>query len=498
MREQKYYSQILKASSIMGGAAGITQLLSLIRVKLAAVLIGSVGVGLIASFGALQGLIGTLTGLGIQASAVRGISDATSRGDAQTVSRLVVVIRRACLLTGLVGFGVTILLSSLLSQLTFGGDEYRVDIAALGLVVLLTNMSAAHTALIQGVRRISDLARINVTVALVSTLVAPAFYGLWGFRGVVPAMVALAGTQLVASFHFARGVKINHVEVTWRETFFDAAGLMRLGAATVWTGLVGSAVAYMTVRLIGQYDGIKSIGLYSAAFAISGVFVNFVLGAMGADYYPRLTGLSSNPKEMRHLVNEQTEVGLLLAVPGLLLTMVFAPWILDLLYADEFIASAELLRWFALGCLARVLSWPLGYVMLALGRSGMLVATETLTHLVHALMIFVALKFVGLIGVGQAFVILYVFHFLINLYVGRQLIQFRLSRRVVVITVISSLIVVLIFASSQFFERTTSLAVGLPSIAIALTASAYLLLRGIGRDGSLRSAIGRKFKFSRR
>ncbi|MEK9776722.1 MAG: hypothetical protein VW339_11375, partial [Quisquiliibacterium sp.] len=68
------YAQILKASSIMGGAAGINLLLGMVRVKFAAVLIGTTGVGLIASFTAIQGLIGTLAGLGIHSSAVRDIA----------------------------------------------------------------------------------------------------------------------------------------------------------------------------------------------------------------------------------------------------------------------------------------------------------------------------------------------------------------------------------------------------------------------------------------
>ena len=43
MSAEKSYAQILKASSIMGGAAGINLLLSMIRTKFVAVLIGTTG-----------------------------------------------------------------------------------------------------------------------------------------------------------------------------------------------------------------------------------------------------------------------------------------------------------------------------------------------------------------------------------------------------------------------------------------------------------------------
>jgi len=47
LNPEKSYSQILKASSIMGGAAGINMILVMVRVKFAAVLIGTTGVGLL-------------------------------------------------------------------------------------------------------------------------------------------------------------------------------------------------------------------------------------------------------------------------------------------------------------------------------------------------------------------------------------------------------------------------------------------------------------------
>ncbi len=70
----------------------------------------------------------------------------------------------------------------------------------------------------------------------------------------------------------------------------------------------------------GQVTASKGAGIYSAAFALSGMFVNFVLQAMGSDYYPRLTSVATNKAMMNRMVNEQTEIGLLLGVPGLLAT----------------------------------------------------------------------------------------------------------------------------------------------------------------------------------
>jgi PST family polysaccharide transporter len=217
----------------------------------------------------------------------------------------------------------------------------------------------------------------------------------------------MAAVQLAASWHFARRVPVPVVAVSWRESFDLAGGLVRLGLVFMWSGLVGSLVAYLTRALITQQLSLEAVGIFGAAFALSGIFINFVLGAMGADYYPRLTAVASDRNAVNRLVNEQTEIGLLLAVPGLLATLSLAPWIIRLFYTGAFLPAADLLQWFVLGCLGQVLSWPLGFVMLALGKGQWFFITETSANILHLGLIGLGLWALGLEGVALAFFMLY-------------------------------------------------------------------------------------------
>ncbi len=477
MTSKSSYAQILKASSIMGGAAGINLLLGMVRVKFAAVFIGTTGVGLLSSFGALQGLIGTLAGLGLQSSAVREIAAAVGKGDEQAIGRAVLTLRRLCWLTGLVGMAAMMLLAPLLSQLTFGHRDYTLDIAALGVIILFGNLSGGQIALIQGMRRIGDMARANIYGAAAGTVAAIGFYAALGLRGIIPTLLAVSAIQLALSFHFARRVPVPKVSLTWRQTFAEASGMVRLGLVMMWNGLMGSAVAYLTVTLITQHEGTQAVGLYSAAFALSGMFVNFVLGAMGADYYPRLTGVASDKPAMVRMVNEQTEIGLLLALPGLLATMALAPWILQIFYTREFLGAVEMLQWFILGCLGRVISWPMGYIMLALGKSSWLIVSESVMHAVHILLIFFGLQVFGLVGVAQSFVLLYVFHIFVTLLIGRKLISFSWSNRARATIFLSILASALILFTCLQLELMTATLVGGTTTALALLVSASTILK---------------------
>lgn len=469
----------------MGGAAGINMLLGMVRVKFAAVLVGTTGVGLISSFGALQGLVGTLAGLGIQSSAVREISAAVGKGDGQAIGRAVLALRRMCLLTGLVGMAAMLLLAPLLSQLTFGHRDYSLDIAALGVIILFSSLSGGQVALIQGMRRIGDIARANTYGAAIGTLAAICFYAALGLRGIVPTLVAVSAAQVGLSWYFARQVPVPKVSLTWRQTFAEAGGMVRLGLVLMWNRLMGSAVAYLTVILITQHEGVQAVGLYSAAFAMSGMFVNFVLGAMSADYYPRLTAAIHDEPAMVRLVNEQTEIGLLLALPGLLATMVLAPWILQIFYTREFLGAVELLQWFILGCLGRVISWPMGYIMLALGKSSWLIVSESLMHAVHILLIFLGLQIFGLVGVAQSFVVLYVLHIFVMLFIGRKLISLTWSSSTRATIFLSILVSALILFAFLQLERMTAILVGGTTTAFASIVSASIILKRTERHRSI-------------
>ncbi len=473
----------------MGSAAGVSLLLGMVRVKFAAVLIGATGVGLIASFAAVQGLVGNLASLGIQSSAVREIAAAVGKKDEQAIGRAVLTLRRICWLTGLAGMAVMMLLAPLLSHITFGHRNYALDIAALGIIILFGNLAGGQTALIQGMRRIGDMARADIIGAAFGTVAAIGFYTTLGLRGIIPTLVAVSAFQLALSWHFAQKVPVPKVELTIRQTFAEANGMVRLGLVFMTNGLMASAVAYATVALITQYEGTQAVGLYSAAFAISGMLVNFVLGAMGADYYPRLAVAAGDRAAMTRMVNEQTEIGLLLAMPGLLATLALAPWILQLFYTREFLGAVELLQWFILGCLGRVISWPLGYVMLALGRGKWYLLTEASFNLLHLALISLGLHILGIEGVAISFFMMYLVYTIAVYRVCNRLIGFRWTVECIRLSLVSLATLGTIFVIFQQISLWPATLSGLSITLIAGLLCARNLTSRVGPNHRIVQAI---------
>jgi len=475
----------------MGGAAGIKVLMGMIGVKFAAVLIGATGIGLLATLTAVLGLIVTLAGLGIQTSAVRDIAIAVASDNPQAVSRKVHAVKRLCWITGLIGMLVALVLSPLISQVTFGHAEYRYEIAILGIAILFANLSSGQMALIQGMRRIGDLALINIVSAMIGTLASVALYATFGLRGIAPALVAIAAIQLALSWHYARQLPVLNADLSWRDTFTEASGMVRLGLVFMWSSLMVSAVIFVTVALITQQQGLPAVGLYSAAFALSGAFVSFVLGAMGADYYPRLTAMAHDEPAMCRLVNEQTEIGLLLALPGLLATLALAPWAIRLLYTPEFLGAVVLLQWFILGCLGRVISWPLGFVMLALGKGRWFFVIETGANLFHVALVALGLFWFGVEGVAVAFFVLYLGYIVATYLVSRYLIGFRWSIACTRLAMLGLPPLLLTFVAVRWLPLWPATVVGcLLTIAVSVYALRSLVQR-IGHDHRIFRLVGK-------
>jgi antigen flippase len=105
--------------------------------------------------------------------------------------------------------------------------------------------------------------------------------------------------------------------------------------------------------------------------------------------------------------------------------LTFAPWVVQLFYSSEFAQAANLLPWLVLGVFGRVISWPLGFVMIALGRAGVYAATEALFNGLHIGLVLGLVRYSGkLEGVAIALPLMYFLYTILVVKVAGALIGF--------------------------------------------------------------------------
>lgn len=441
MSQGNSYGQILRSSSIMGGAQAINYLVGLLRVKVVAVLLGPTGVGVIGLYTSATSLLGTVTGLGLQGSAVRAIAQAQGKNDPLAVARTIRMLRRLVWATGFLGWLASLALALPLSRLMFDSTQHAWALAVLGGMLLMTAVSNGQLALLQGLRRIGDIARVQIAAAVLNTAVTIALYAWLREDGIVPVLIANAALTLLCSWWFARRVDVPVVVMDWTLAVAEAKPLLGIGVAMMWSGVLTLVVDLYTRTLITRTLGVDAAGIYQAAWGLSGLFAGFVLGAMGTDFYPRLTSVIQDRRASVRVINEQMEIGVLLAVPGLLGTLAFPQWLVWVLYSAKFAPAGDVLMWMVLGVLGRVVSFPMAFVQVALGSGRWYMATEAFFAAVLVGLVTWLVPKYGVIGAAYAFAVTYFIYTLGMGWLAHRLINFTFSGGVSRLLVIACVMV---------------------------------------------------------
>lgn len=421
MTEENIHTRILKSTAVIGGSSALNILFRILQAKVVAVLLGPQGVGLMGLFNSILGLASTLGGMGIATSGVREIAASAESGDRLQLSQTVQVFRRLSFALGGIGGLMVFALRGWISQVTFGGLEYSASVGWLALAVFFMVVSSSQMALLRGVRRIGDLARVSVLGTAIGTLLGIPTIAWWGTQGVVFYVLGVAGTTILISWWYARRIPINAAPLSWAETRRLSLGMLRLGLAFVGAGVLTTTSLYLVKVLVTRQLGVQATGLYEAASALANVYIGFILGAMGADFFPHLAGVSQDDAASNRLVNAQAQIGTLLALPGILAALTLGPWLLRLLYSAEFAAAFDIFRWQALGAYLRLVSWPLGFLVMARARGGLYLLTELISNLVFLGAAWLGLKLWGVTGAGAAFFALYLFYTALMTFVGKRL-----------------------------------------------------------------------------
>ena len=198
------YTQILKSTALIGGSSLITVAFSIIRNKAMAVILGPEGVGLMAIYSSIADIAQAVAGLGVQSSGVRQIAEAVGTGDAEKIARTAFILQRISIVLGIAGTLLLACLAFPVAHLTFGDHQHAASVAFLSLAIFFRLASAGQTAMIQGMREISVLARINLLTAVFATVVTIPLVYFFGFEGVAPSLVAIAAVTLLISWWYSR------------------------------------------------------------------------------------------------------------------------------------------------------------------------------------------------------------------------------------------------------------------------------------------------------
>lgn len=444
------HRSILKATAVIGGASAVNILIGLARNKLAALMLGPVGIG---SIGLLLNIVLTaanLGGLGVAMASVRTLASATGADGGGEARRALTLLTISLAITGAVA---TWLLRAPIARYTLSDATEAWRVGWLAPAVALTIWSGAQLALLNGLGRLAAVARVQVVGAALGTALGLAALALWGADGVLGYVIAAPVGMVIAGWtctsrlpRIARPVAPSAVRANM--VAYVRLGIpMMFGAITLPFGLL--AIRALTADHLGGV----ALGQFTAAWTLSVTYVSFVLAAMSTDYFPKLSAIADDHAAATRLVNDHAQVALLLSLPVMLAVQAIAPWLITLLYSDSFTGAVTMLRWQIAGDVVKIISWPLAFVLLAQQRGIAYWLVESSIVLALVSSSFVLIPRFGIAGIGASYLIGYIVYLFLLLFLLAKRIGFSLSRTNIALAAFSLFAIAVVGAAGAWSPR---------------------------------------------
>ena len=486
------YGHVLKYTGIFGGVQGLNILISIIRNKVTALLLGPSGMGLIALFQTTVNFISQATNLGISFSAVRNVSELFDTADEARIAHFIRVVRAWSLLTGLLGMLICILIGSMLSNLTFSWGDHSLHFVLLSPLVAMLAVTGGETAILKGARQLKSLAVIQVYSVLIGLFIIIPVYYFFGESGIVPVLVLLGLTTMLLTIHCS--YRFYPLQLAGnRSVLGEGMDMVRLGIAFTLAGILGSGADFVIRSYLNNVAGLDTVGLYNAGYMMTMTYAGLIFSAMETDFFPRLSAVNNNWNNCNEIVNKQIEVSLLLISPMLVFAQFALPYAIPLLFSADFLPVVDMMRVLLLALYLRAVKLPVAYLQLAKGDSLSYLFLESLYDIAAVILVVVGYQYLGLIGTGIAITTNAFFdYFLIVGYVYFKF-HYRMSKSVVGYMLIHLSLGVMAFVVATYSEGWQWWTGGLVLFTLCMITTLYTLHKKVRLWNKLKSNLRQRF-----
>lgn len=410
MAEVTSYRSIFKTTFLFGFVQVFNIIVKVGTNKAVALLLGAEGMGVIGLLNNAVAMIKTGAGLGIPQSAVRDISEAYGKDDDETFSRAICVTNRVVLLTSLLGVIVTIASASLLSRATFGGGQYTLSYVFLSVAVGFSVYSEGQLAILKGMRRLRQLAKATMIGAVAGLCSAVPLYFFFGSDGIVPSIIIVAFTALLASNYFVRKIPFKRVSLSLKALANASSSMVTMGIALMIVSFAGTLFSLAVSAYISHCGGLADVGFYQAGVTIEASYFGIVITAMSTDYYPRISAVNKNNALLQDELNKQSVTGLILVFPLAVTFIVFSSLFVRILYSSSFEPSNLYTNYALLGTIIIVVSNCMGMILLAKQAARIFLVNVLLQRTALVLVYMLFYRWWGLLGLGFSYIVTGIVH----------------------------------------------------------------------------------------
>lgn len=401
------YKSLLKATIVMSGAQIIEALMSIVRAKVIALLLGPIGIALNSIFLITLNTLYQVTSVGLPQSAIRDIAQSQNSENSIEQQKIISAFKTLIRLLAVIAFLFCIFAAPVLSNLSFGvANNHTTDFIILSVGACAMLLSYGNTTILQGMQRLNALAQTTIFAAISSVIIAIPLLYFFNHKGVSLAISCGFIITFIINSLYVKRLSIKRIRLSWNEVWTIGSPMIKLGIIIMFSSLLMNLFTYLTNILIRFFGSIEDVGYFQAAYSITMRNFSILAATLIADFYPRLSKALDNKKEFNNIVSEEAELLIILISIVSVILILFTKPILWLLLSAEFYSIELLTQCITFSLLFRIMWATLSYIPLAHGDKKMYLIYDALLGNGGNFIITIAAYYLfGLNGIGFAMII---------------------------------------------------------------------------------------------
>jgi len=377
---------------------------NLVTVKMIAVFVGPVGMGLLGHFMSLATMVSVFAGGGIANGITKYVAEFRSQ------PRVMAKFIGAATVYGLVFSAIVLFVCAFLanpiSRLLFGSSHYAWLVFCVGAAHLLCFIGTAVVAIANGLRRPDIFAGVTAVGYLGSLPIVYLLITSFGLEGAALSLLLVTCCTGVPAIWMVKRSRLTRLI----KLSIDRANALRLGRFSMM--LLASATLFPLAEIILRTRitsalGYEVAGVWQAMIRLSGAYLGFFAVFLATSYMPKLSSAFERADIIR-LVLRYFVVILVVFALFALLTYLLRSFVIRLLFSADFDRMADFIGLQLIGDLFRLCSYVIGFLAVAKAATKIYIFAEFIQAGLYVGLSIVAISYGGaLTEITQAYVLTY-------------------------------------------------------------------------------------------
>lgn len=411
---------IIKVFSLNALSTFVRMLAGMVSVKVVAVIIGPAGIALLGQLNNFSSILLGMANGGINSGITKYVAE--YKDDDNKVKAYISNALRITLVCSFFISLILIFFSKWLSLLILLSEEYFYVFIVFGITTSLFTLNGLVTSILNGYKEFKLYVRVSVLGTIAGLLYSILLVFLWGLPGAMINAVTFQSIMLFVTLWMCR-------KLAWmnREYFaqkFDKTIVKKYLGYSLMTlttlALLPTCQMLLRGYVISELSPTDA-GIWEGMNRISNMYLSVITSAFSIYYLPRLSEIT-NPIELRSEIFRCYKV----IVPMLFGISVFIfllkHLVIRTLFTPEFFPMESLFGWQLIGDMFKMCSWLLSYLMIAKAMTSKFVFTEIVFNILYLAFAFIFMRFNGIVGLTQGYLVNYVVYTIAMILVFRNVI----------------------------------------------------------------------------